>query len=206
MSSGKKKSILGANQFELNTVLQTTWRQEKSHVLWGLQFQYCTGPHSNPPKSHSSDCDARWILSWICSLSLSKYTVITGKSVYKWYLVKGLFHSRLCGFFPINISPEAEGKISTNPSLMELFPQISVNISVYTFTEQERSLLKFHNAQKPLGENIKLKIFQVNSRIWTHDQLLLNLRLCPLDCWTFHDLNLCLLSHMSLDEGSSSAW
>jgi hypothetical protein len=79
--------------------------------------------------------------------------------------VKGLFHSRLCGFFPINISPEAEGKISTNPSLMELFPQISVNISVYTFTEQERSLLKFHNAQKPLGENIKLKIFQVNSRI-----------------------------------------
>jgi hypothetical protein len=79
--------------------------------------------------------------------------------------VKGLFHSRLCGFFPINISPEAEGKISTNPSLMELFPQISVNISVYTFIEQKGSLLKFHNAQKPLGENIKLKIFSINSRI-----------------------------------------
>jgi hypothetical protein len=79
--------------------------------------------------------------------------------------VKGLFHSRLCGFFPINIPSEAEGKISTNPSLMELFPQISVNISVYTFIEQEGSLLKFHNAQKPLGENIKPKIFLVDSRI-----------------------------------------
>jgi hypothetical protein len=67
--------------------------------------------------------------------------------------VKGLFHSRLCGFFPINISPEAEGKISTNPSFIELFPQISVNISVCTFIEQEGSILKFHNAQKPRGEN-----------------------------------------------------
>jgi hypothetical protein len=79
--------------------------------------------------------------------------------------VKGLFHSRLCGFFPINISPEAEGKISTNPSLMELFPQISVNILVYTFIEQEGSLLKFHNTQKLLGENIKPKICLANSRI-----------------------------------------
>jgi hypothetical protein len=63
--------------------------------------------------------------------------------------VKGLFHSRHW-FFPINISPEAEGKISTNPSLMELFPQISVNISVCTFIEQERPQLKFHNAQKTI--------------------------------------------------------
>jgi hypothetical protein len=79
--------------------------------------------------------------------------------------VKGLFHLRLCGFLPINISPEAEGKISTNPSLMELFLQISVNISVCTFIEQEGSVLKFHMDQKPLGENIKPKIFLANSRI-----------------------------------------
>jgi hypothetical protein len=35
--------------------------------------------------------------------------------------------------FPIP-SPEAEGKISTNPSFMERFPHISGNISVFTFT------------------------------------------------------------------------
>jgi hypothetical protein len=33
-----------------------------------------------------------------------------------------------------NISPEAERNISTNPPLMKLFPHISVNISVFTFT------------------------------------------------------------------------
>jgi hypothetical protein len=53
-------------------------------------------------------------------------------------------------FFSHKYFPEAEGKISTNPPLMELFPQISVNISVYTFIEQEGSLLKFHNAQKTI--------------------------------------------------------
>ncbi len=44
------------------------------------------------------------------------------KVCYQQYLEKGLFQSIL----PVNISPEAEGKLSTNPSLMLLFPGIFI--------------------------------------------------------------------------------
>jgi hypothetical protein len=58
------------------------------------------------------------------------HTVITGQSVYQEYLEKGLFHSELCGFFPMKIFPEAEGKISTKLSLMEIFPHICKYLSI----------------------------------------------------------------------------
>jgi hypothetical protein len=40
---------------------------------------------------------------------------------------------------------------------MELFPQISINISVHTFIEQEGLYLNFIMPRTPLGEIIKLK-------------------------------------------------
>jgi hypothetical protein len=92
----------------------------------------------------------------------SKYyedTVITLKSVYQLYLVKGLFRSRLCVFFPANISPEAEGKISTSVSLMPFYPHISEKISVFACIWRGESLFNFQTAQKisTPGQIIKRK-------------------------------------------------
>jgi hypothetical protein len=60
-------------------------------------------------------------------------TVITGQSVYQLYLEKGLFHSGLCGFFPIKFFPEAEGKIPTKLSLMEILPHMCKYLSIYIY-------------------------------------------------------------------------
>jgi hypothetical protein len=50
-------------------------------------------------------------------------------------------------FFPIKILPEAEGKISTNQSLMELFPHICKYLSIYIYIAG-RVPIKMYNAQK----------------------------------------------------------
>jgi hypothetical protein len=42
-----------------------------------------------------------------------------------------MFHSGLCGFFPIKFFPEAEGKISTKLTLMEIFPRMCKYLSIY---------------------------------------------------------------------------
>jgi hypothetical protein len=62
------------------------------------------------------------------------YTVLTRKSVTSNTWRRCCFIQDYVGFFPINISPEAEGKISSNPSFMKLFLHISVNILVFKFT------------------------------------------------------------------------
>jgi hypothetical protein len=65
-------------------------------------------------------------------LRICCHTVIAVNSVYQLYLEKGLFRSRLCGFFPIKFSPEAEAKISTSLSI--IFPihiRKNVRISMY---------------------------------------------------------------------------
>jgi hypothetical protein len=56
------------------------------------------------------------------------YTVLTRKSVTSNTWRRCCFIQDYVGFFPINISPEAEGKISSNPSFMKLFLHISVNV------------------------------------------------------------------------------
>jgi hypothetical protein len=53
----------------------------------------------------------------------------------------------MCGFFPTKILPEAEEKLLTNPSLMELLPHICKYLIIYLYIAG-RGQLKFYNAQK----------------------------------------------------------
>ncbi len=61
-----------------NWILYFRPPEDKKRVICSEVCRSSTvqGPHSNPPKFYSSDCDFRWILSWICSLSLSKWDTV----------------------------------------------------------------------------------------------------------------------------------